>query len=130
MPGVIMCGPGEGEGLGLAVLFAGVRLRVTVLFFLGAAFGLGFAAGLGMTCPSCWGNTLVVRANIKANALTVRSAIFKLLDRFMVPPYVVRQGRTLTGCRRTKSIKWKTQADARARITNVIVGGTRCGKYL
>lgn len=46
MPGVITCGPGEGEGLGLLVLLMGVRLaRVAVLFFLGAAFGFGLAAG-------------------------------------------------------------------------------------
>lgn len=86
MPGVITCGLGEGEGLGLVVLLVGVRLRVTVLFFLGAAFGFGFAAGLGMTCPSCCGNTLIVSANIKASALSVRSAILKLLGRFMLPP--------------------------------------------
>ena len=88
MPGVITCGLGEGEDLGLVVLLVGVRLRVTVLFFLGAAlgFGFGFAAGLGITCPSCCGNTLIVSANIKASALSVRSAILKLLGRFMLPP--------------------------------------------
>jgi hypothetical protein len=93
MPGVITCGLGEGDGLGLVALLVGARLvRVTVLFFLDAAFGFGFAAGfLGMTCPSCCGNTLIVSANIKANALSVRSAILKLLDRFMVPPHLVRQ---------------------------------------
>lgn len=86
MPGVITCGLGEGDGLGRVVLLVGVRLRVTVLFFLGAAFGFGFAAGLGITCPSCCGNTLVVSANIKARALSVRSARLKLLGRFMLPP--------------------------------------------
>ncbi len=87
MPGVITCGLGEGEGLGLAALLVGVRLvRGAVLLFFGAAFGFGFAAGLGMTCPSCCGNTLIVSANIKASALNVRSAILKLLGRFMVPP--------------------------------------------
>ena len=91
MPGVITCGLGEGEGLGLVVRLVGVRRRVTVLFFLGAAFGFGFAAGLGITCPSCCGKTLMVSANIKASALNVRSAILKLLGRFIVPPYMVRQ---------------------------------------
>ena len=91
MPGVITCGLGEGAGLCRVVLLVGVRLRVTVLFFFGAAFGFGFAAGLGMTCPSCCGNTLMVSANIKASALSVRSAILKLLGRFIVPPYMVRQ---------------------------------------
>ena len=88
MPGIITCGLGEGDGLGLLTLLAGARLeRVTVLFFLGAAFGFGFAAGrLGMTCPSCCGKTLMVTANTKANALTVRSATLKLPGRFMVPP--------------------------------------------
>lgn len=84
MPGVITCGVGDGEGLGLVGLFAGVRLlRVAVLFF-GAAFGFGLAAGLGMVCPSCCGNTLVVSVNIKASALSGRSAILKLLDKFIV----------------------------------------------
>ena len=94
MPGVITCGLGEGEGLGLVALFVGVRLVRGAGLFLEAArlgFGLGFAAGLGMTCPSCCGNTLIVSANIKASALNIRSATFKLLGRFMVPPYVVRQ---------------------------------------
>jgi hypothetical protein len=84
IPGVIMCGVGEGEGLGLVGLFLGVRLvRVAVLFFA-AAFGFGFAAGLGMVCPSCCGNALVVSVNTKASALSGRSAILKLLDKFMV----------------------------------------------
>jgi hypothetical protein len=92
MPGVITCGLGEGDGFGLVTLFFGVRLaRVTVFVFLGALFGFGFAAGLGMTCPSCCGKTLMVSANIKASALSVRSAILKLLGRFIVPPYMVRQ---------------------------------------
>ena len=94
MPGVITCGVAEGEGLGLVALLVGVRLARGTGLFLGAArlgFGLGFAAGLGMTCPSCCGNTLMVSANIKASALSVRSAILKLLGRFIVPPYMVRQ---------------------------------------
>ncbi len=92
MPGVITCGLGEGAGLGLLALLVGVRrARVAVLFFLGALFGFGFAAGLGMTCPSCCGNTLMVSANIKATALSVRSAILNLLGRFIVPPNMVRQ---------------------------------------
>src|SRR5688572_30053180 len=87
MPGVITCGLGEGEGLGLLALLMGARLaRGAVLFFLGAALGFGFAAGLGMTCPSCCGNTVTLTANIRASAPSVRSAIFKLLSRFMVPP--------------------------------------------
>jgi hypothetical protein len=46
MPGVITCGLGEGDGLGLVTLFVGVRLtRVAALFFFGALFGLGLAAG-------------------------------------------------------------------------------------
>lgn len=85
IPGVITCGVGEGEGLGLVDLFAGVRLvRVAVLFF-GAALGFGLAAGLGMVCPSCCGNTLVVSVSTKASALSGRSAILKFLDKFMVP---------------------------------------------
>ncbi|MDQ3175688.1 MAG: hypothetical protein M3Q91_18585 [Acidobacteriota bacterium] len=94
MPGVITCGLDEGEGLGLLDLLVGVRLgRVAVLFFLGALFDFGLAAGFifDMSCPSCCGNALVVSANIKASALSVRSAILKLLGRFMVSPYLVRQ---------------------------------------
>ena len=91
IPGVITCGLGEGEGLGLAALLVGVRLVRGAVLLFGAAFGFGFAAGLGMTCPSCCGNTLIVSANTKASALTVRSAILKLLGRFMVPPQLVRQ---------------------------------------
>ncbi|MGI9067968.1 MAG: hypothetical protein ACR2HX_16400 [Pyrinomonadaceae bacterium] len=93
MPGVITCpGVGDGDGLGLVVLLVGVRLtRGAVLFFFGAAFGFGLAAGfiLDMSCPSCCGNALTLSANTKASALTVRSAILKLLGRFMVPPYLV-----------------------------------------
>jgi hypothetical protein len=92
MPGVIRCGLGDGEGLGLVAFFVGVRLaRVAFLFFLGALFGFGFDAGFifDMSCPSCCGNTLKVSVNIKASALSVRSVILKLLDRFMVPPACV-----------------------------------------
>ncbi len=94
MPGVITCELDEGEGLGLLDLLVGVRLgRVAVLFFLGALFDFGLAAGFifDMSCPSCCGNTLTLTANIRTSALSVRSAILKLLGRFMVPPYVVRQ---------------------------------------
>ncbi|MEO8434601.1 MAG: hypothetical protein ABI596_06875 [Pyrinomonadaceae bacterium] len=94
MPGVITCGLGEGEGFGLVTLLMGARLgRATVLFFLGALFGFGLAAGfiLDMSCPSCCGNALTPSINTKARALTVRSAILKLLGRFMVSPYLVRQ---------------------------------------
>lgn len=86
IPGVIKCGLGEGEGLGLVVLLVAVRLRVTVLFFFGAAFGFALVAGLGITCPSCCGSTLMVSAKVKASAATVRSTNFKFLSRFMVPP--------------------------------------------
>lgn len=97
IPGVITCGLGDGDGFGVVVLLVGVRLARGAGFFLGVArlgfgFGFGFAAGgFGMTCPSCCGKTLPVSANIKITALTVRSAILKLLDRFIVPPYAVRQ---------------------------------------
>ncbi|MGI8835728.1 MAG: hypothetical protein ACR2H4_03705 [Pyrinomonadaceae bacterium] len=90
MPGVITCGLGEGEGLGVVALLVGLRLvRGAALLFFGAAFGFGFAAGLGITCPSCCGNTLIVSANIKASALNSRIAIWKLLGQFMVPPQLV-----------------------------------------
>ena len=94
MPGVMTCGLAEGDGLGLAVLLVGVRRARGAGRFLGAArlgLALGFAAGLGMTCPSCCGNALVVNANIKASTPSVRSVILKLLDRIMIPPNVVRQ---------------------------------------
>jgi len=92
MPGVITCGLGDGAGLGLVAFLVG-RLGRTVLFFLGVLFAFGLAAGFifDMSCPSCCGNTLGLTANIRTTALSVRSAIFKLLGRFMVPPYVVRQ---------------------------------------
>ena len=89
MPGVITCGLGEGEGLGLVALLVGVRLARGAGLFLGVArlgFGLGFAAGLGMTCPSCCGNTLMLSVKVKASAATVRSTILKWLTRFMFPP--------------------------------------------
>ena len=94
IPGVMTCGLGDGEGLGVVVLLVGVRRARGAGRFLGAArlgLGLGFAAGLGITCPSCCGNTLMVSAHIKASALRVRSAILKLLGRFIIPPYLVRQ---------------------------------------
>jgi hypothetical protein len=97
MPGVITCGLGEAEGLGLVALLVGVRLvRVAVLFFFGAVFGFGFAArGLGMTCPSCCGHTLALSEKINASALSVRSAILKLLGRFIASPLPASRKRTL-----------------------------------
>jgi hypothetical protein len=89
MPGVITCGLGEGDGLGLVTLLVGVRLaRLAALFFFGALFGFGLAAGFifDMSCPSCCGKMLMVSANIKATALSVRSAMTKLLGPFMLPP--------------------------------------------
>jgi hypothetical protein len=38
----------------------------------------------------------MVSANIKASAPSVRSTILKLLGRFMVPPYLIRQKGILT----------------------------------
>ncbi len=92
IPRVIMWGLGEGEALGLLALLVGVRLARVTLFFPGALFGFGLAAGFifDMSCPSCWGNALTPSANTKDNALTIRSATLKLLSRFMVPPYPVR----------------------------------------
>ncbi len=93
IPGVITCGLGEGEGLGLVTLLVAVRLgRGTALFFLGAAFGFGLAAGFifDMSCPSCCGKALTLSVNTRASALTARSAILKLLGRFMVTPKLVR----------------------------------------
>jgi len=105
MPGVITWGLGDREGFGLGALLVGVRLeRTAVLFFLGALFGFGLAAGFifDMSCPCC-GNTLTLTANTRATALTVRSAILKLLGRFMVPPYVVRQSER---CVSKKELMW------------------------
>ncbi len=54
MPGVMTCGLGEAEGLVLVTLLVGVRLaRVDALFFFGALFGFGLAAGFifDMSCP-------------------------------------------------------------------------------
>ena len=93
MPGVITCGLGEGEGFGLVARLDGVRLARGATLFLGVArfaFGLGFAAGLGMTCPSCCGNTLMLTATVNARALIVRSAIFKIPVRFMFPLTLVQ----------------------------------------
>ena len=54
IPGACIWGEadGDGDGLGLVVLLVGVRLARGAGLFLGGArlaFGLGFAAGLGMT---------------------------------------------------------------------------------
>ena len=97
MPGVITCGLGEADGLGLVTLLVGVRLRVAVLFFFGALFAFGiFIPGiLLMSCSWGCGNAVTLSANTKASALTVRSAIFKLLGRFMVPPLPGSPKRTL-----------------------------------
>lgn len=67
MPGAITCGLGDGEGLGLATLRVVVRLARGVLFFGVARFAFGVAAfGLGMTCPSCCGKTVLLSANTSA----------------------------------------------------------------
>lgn len=87
IPGVITCGLGEGEGFGLVALLVRRLARITVLFFLGALLALGLLAGFifDMSCPWCCGKAFTLTTNIKASALNVRSAIFKLLGRFMVP---------------------------------------------
>ena len=109
--GVITCGVGEGEGLGLDGLFLGVRLVRGAVLFFGAALGFGLAAGLGMVCPSCCGNTLVVSVNSKASALSGRSAILKLLDKFMGSLDMVRQSELLTMIWTTIMNRKTTQAD-------------------
>lgn len=75
IPGVIMCGLGDGEGLGLAVLLVPLRLGRAVVFFFGVArLGLGFEAdGLGITCPSCCGKALPLIAKTSAKEQSVRS---------------------------------------------------------
>lgn len=82
MPGVITCG-GEGEGFGFTTLLAGGlrRVRAGVLFFLGAALGLGF----GMLCISCWGNPLTLIANTNAIVLSIRNAFLLLTIQFISP---------------------------------------------
>lgn len=115
------CGLGDGEGLGVVVLLVGVRRARGAGRFLGAArlgLGLGFAAGLGMTCPSCCGNTLMVSAHINASALRIRSAILKLLGRFIIPPYMVRQSE-LTGCRVTIEMNGKQHRLTPASLSRV-----------
>jgi hypothetical protein len=88
MPGVITCGLGEGDGLGLLALLVGALfLRVTVLFFLGAAFGFGLAVGrFGITWPSCCGNAFMLSANTNADTLSILSKLFILLSRFIIAP--------------------------------------------
>lgn len=50
MPGVITCGLGDGEGLGLAVLRLVLRLARVGFFFGAARLAFGLAAGgFGMT---------------------------------------------------------------------------------
>lgn len=114
MSGVITCG--VGEGLGLVTCLDGARRARGAGFFPRAArlgLGLGFAAGLGITCPSCCGNTLLLSAKIKRSALSVRNAIFKLLGRFMVPPKFGSPRRTLLFLEQLNDMdNGTTQADA------------------
>ena len=96
VPGVITCGLGEGDGLGLLALLVGARfVRVTVLFFFGADFGFGLAAGrFGITCPSCCGNAFIafmLSANANADTLSILSKLFILLSRFIIAPLSVRE---------------------------------------
>ena len=87
MPGAITCGLGDGEGLGLATLRVVVRLARGVLFFGVARLAFGVAAfGLGMTCPSCCGNALLVSANTSATEQNARSILLVLTDQFIFPP--------------------------------------------
>lgn len=87
MPGAITCGLGDGEGLGLAPLRVVVRLARGVLFFGVARLAFGVAAfGLGMTCPSCCGNALLVSANTSATEQNARSILLVLTDQFIFPP--------------------------------------------
>lgn len=122
IPGVMTCGLGDGDGLGVVGLLVGVRRTRGAGRLLGAArlgLGLGFAPGLGMTCPSCCGNTLMVSANIKASALSVRSAILKLLGRFIIPPLHGSPKRTLTGCRLTIEMNRKQHRLTPASLSRV-----------
>lgn len=93
MPGVITCGLGEGdavgicmpgvitcvlgEGLGLVVLLLVPRLaEELVLFFATGRLGFGFAAeGLGITWPSCCGNALPPSANTSVKEQSVRNVL-------------------------------------------------------
>ena len=94
IPGVITWGLGDGEGLGLAVLLLVVGLRrVVVLFFGAARLGFGFAAGFGITCPSCWGNALPLSANTSAKEQSARR-VFPSTNQFMFPPLQARHPRT------------------------------------
>lgn len=87
MPGAITCGLGDGEGLGLATLRVVVRLARGVLFFGVARLAFGVAAfGLGMTCPSCCGNALLLSANTSATEQNARSILLVLTDQFIFPP--------------------------------------------
>lgn len=87
IPGVITCGLGEGEGLRLAVLRVVVRLGRGVLFLGVARFGFDVAAfGLGMTCPSCCGNALLLSARTSATEQNARSILLVSTDQFIFPP--------------------------------------------
>ena len=91
MPGVITCGVGLGDGLGLVVLLAGVRrARVVVLFFAGRfAAGFRFAAGgFGITCPSCCGNAVLLNPNINATAHNARRRFLQSPNQIMFPPKI------------------------------------------
>ncbi len=118
IPGIISCdGPGEGDAVGICipgiiscdgpglgffvvVFFPAVRLSLGRGFFFLAAllrFGLLIPGILLMSCPcgillmSCCGNTFRPTAQISAIAPSARRAILKLLGRFIIPPYIVRE---------------------------------------
>lgn len=87
MPGAITCGLGDGEGLALATLRVVIRLARGVLVFGVARLVFGVAAfGLGMTCPSCCGNTLLLSANTSATEQNARSILLVSTDQFIFPP--------------------------------------------
>lgn len=87
MPGAITCGLGDGEGLGLATLRVVIRLARGVLVFGVARLVFGVAAfGLGMTCPSCCGNALLLSANTSATEQNARSILLVSTDQFIFPP--------------------------------------------
>ena len=118
IPGVITCGLGEGDSLGLLALLVGARfVRVTVLFFFGADFGFGLAAGrFGITCPSCCGNAFVLSANTNTDTLSILSKLFILLSRFIIAPLSVRQNEH-SQCSKKRNLNMCTTTQADARIT-------------
>ncbi len=90
IPGIISCeGVCEVLGLLLVLLFVAARRGfVRGFFFRGAllAFGIFIPGILLMSCPSCCGSALTLTANIRASALSVRSALLQLLGLFMFFP--------------------------------------------